>query len=325
MNKKNCLVIGSGSIGERHAKNLVSFFNRKVFVLSRSPNQEFRDEFLNKSEYVSKISQNDLINFRDFEMLVLATPSSIRSKVLEPLKGIKIKVIYTEVPAATDFDSWYRLKELSSLIGARLYPGYNMRFHPGILKLQDLKKSHFLSLRGLFGEFLPDLHKWEDYKFRYEAVKKLGGGPLLTSQHEIDIAILLMGDVDNVSCLMRNTLLDIEAPDHVILNLFHKNGSISNLDLNFFYKQYVRRLELSTEEEIIKYEPFNDGLKIGKREKISFKDFDFNKTYIDSVNDALSNKFDFAPSLESIDHLMKVSDACLKSSENNGKIIKVYK
>ena len=60
MNIKNCLVIGSGSIGERHAKNLAKFFNKKVFVLSRCPDKEFRDEFLNKSEYVTKISQYDL-------------------------------------------------------------------------------------------------------------------------------------------------------------------------------------------------------------------------------------------------------------------------
>lgn len=324
MPTSKCLVIGSGSIGERHAKNLAKIFNKKVYVLSRNNKKNFRDHYLNQSDKVIKISKEDLKKFENLDLAILATPSSIRAEILEPLEHIKIKCIYAEVPAAKSFTSWTKLKNLSLKLNCKLYAGYNMRFHPGIKKLKSLSNSNkFLSLRGIFGEFLPDLHKWENFKFRYEAIKILGGGPLLTSHHEIDIAIYLMGRVKKVSCIMRKTFLDIDADDHVILNLIHENNSISNLDLNFFYKKYVRRLEISTEKEIIRYEPFNDGLSIGEMNMNNFKDYDFNQTYIDSLKEILSNNFYLSPTIEDIDHLMRVSDACLKSSKNDGKIIKV--
>ena len=155
-----------------------------------------------------------------------------------------------------------------------------MRFHPAIENLKSLKNREFLSLRGVFGEFLPSLHKWENYKHRYEALNALGGGPLLTSHHEIDLAIYLIGNVDKVSCIFRNTSLDIDAPDHAILNLFHCNGAISNLDLNFYYRKYVRNFQIATTQDMINYEPFGNGLKIGSENYINYKDFDFNQTYV---------------------------------------------
>ena len=304
-------------------KNLINIFNKNVFVLSRNPQNKFRDQFLNASEKVKKIAKSELKDFDEFEILIFATPSSIRYLSLENADKLKIKNIYTEVPAAISFSHWENLKLYSSNLNAKLYAGYNMRFHPGLIKLKSLSNKNFLSLRGVFGEYLPDLHKWEDYKKRYEAINILGGGPLLTSHHEIDIAILLMGKVEKVSCIMRNTHLDIDSYDHAIVNLFHENNSISNLDLNFFYKEYVRGIEIANSNEIIKYHPFHDGLKIGKEEAISFKDFDFNQTYIDSLSSVFSANYDKLPSLENIDHLMKVSDACLKSSNNDGRLIKV--
>ena len=321
--QEKCLIIGSGSIGERHAKNLIKFFDKQVIVLSRNPKKSFRDSFLNSSEKIKKISLEELKSFEGFDLLIIATPSSIRSNIIEEISFLNIRIVYSEVPAAISFSEWLSLKKICKKIGADLFSGYNMRFHPGIVKLKSLHSDDFLSLRGVFGEYLPDLHQWEDYKFRYEALKKLGGGPLLTSHHEIDIAIFLMGKVKKVSCIMRNTHLDIDSPDHIIVNLFHLNNSVSNLDLNFFYKNYVRRMEIATSNEIISYEPFSEGLKIGNNKIETFKNFDFNQTYIDSIREALSREVQISPSLESIDHLMKVTDACLKSSKNNGKIIKV--
>ena len=132
-----------------------------------------------------------------------------------------------------------------------------------------------------------------------------------------------MGKVESVSCLFRNTSLDIDAPDHAILNLFHFNGAISNLDLNFYYRKYVRNFQIATNLDMINYEPFGKGLKIGKENYINFDDFDFNQTYVDAVNGALSNENQKFPSLTYVDHLMHVTDACLISSKEDGKIIKV--
>ena len=49
----------------------------------------------------------------------------------------------------------------------------------------------------------------------------------------------------------------------------------------------------------------------------------FNKTYIASIKETLSGECSKSPTIEEIDHLMRVTNACLKSNDNNGKIIKV--
>lgn len=323
MKKISCVVIGSGSIGERHTFNLMQFFNKNVAVLSRDKNKRFRNPALNKSEKVCKISRVDLSKITDLELVVIATPSSIRSEILEDFKYINTKYIYTEVPAAISYREWSKLKERALDLEAELIAGYNMRFHPGIERINRLNKNKFLSLRAIFGEFLPDLHKWEDYKVRYEAIKQLGGGPLLTSHHELDIAIKLMGKVLEVSSFSRNTALDIDSHDHVIIKLFHESGSISNIDLNFYYKNYTRRIEIATFENLIIYEPFLSGLKISNEEEYSYQDFDFNKTYLDCISNLFTKTNPNQISNHEVDHLMKVTDACLLSSNENGKIMKV--
>ncbi len=320
--KSNSLVIGSGSIGERHAKNLIKEFNQKVLVLSRFPSKKFRDNFLNESKDISKISYEEVCKYRDFEVVVLATPSSIRSEALKNLENLNIGVIYAEVPAAISSNDLNSLNKKARDMNTFLFPGYNMRFHPGYNEIRSLK-TDFLSFRGIFAEYLPSLHLWENYKDRYEAKLDLGGGPLLTSHHELDIAISLLGKVDSVSCLMKNTFLDIEASDHALINLFHKNGKVSNLDLNFFYREYTRRIEISTSNELIIYEPFSNGLKIGNK-KISYKDFDFNLTYIESMKNALKKEINSeGMSSEDLNHLLKVTDACFLSSASNGIMTKV--
>ena len=112
----------------------------------------------------------------NFESVIIATPSSIQSIALNSLKDSKIGLIYVaEVPAAISFSEWDLLKHKAAELGTNLYAGYNMRFHPGYQKINLLNKLDFVSFRGIFAEYLPALHTWEDYKNRYEAKTSLGG------------------------------------------------------------------------------------------------------------------------------------------------------
>ena len=135
MKKISCVVIGSGSIGERHAFNLMQYFKKNVGVLSRNTNNIFRNPALNKSEKVDKISRFDLSKITDLDLVIIATPSSIRSEILEDFKNINIKYIYTEVPAAISYREWSKLKNIALDFKSELIAGYNMRFHPILQKI----------------------------------------------------------------------------------------------------------------------------------------------------------------------------------------------
>ena len=256
----NAIVLGSGSIGERHARNLLSAFSANVFVVSRSPDTPFRTPLLNDSSSVQKTNTTNLPDL-DWDVCVIATPSSIRSSLLEELPLSDIKSLYAEVPLAISLTEWTKLRELCTLHNIYLHGGYNLRYHPGYKYLKDLKNTQLLSFRAIFGEYLPSNHKWEDHRNRYEAVKSLGGGPLLTSHHELDAALNLLGPVKSLSCFEANTNLVIDAADHTLILLQHESRAISTIDLNFFTPKYTRHSLITTNTSVISFEPFSSGLQ----------------------------------------------------------------
>ena len=71
-----------------------------------------------------------------------------------------------------------------------------MRFHPGIMFLKDLitkKLGNIVNSTFYFGEYLPSMHKYEDYKKTHMAIHEQGGGAVLSLSHQIDLVYYLLG------------------------------------------------------------------------------------------------------------------------------------
>ena len=81
---------------------------------------------------------------------------------------------------------------------------YNLRFHPGLLKLRDLIQTGELGrvfwVRAEAGQYLPDWRPSQDYRQSYTARRDLGGGILLDGSHEIDYLMWLLGKPVDVFC-----------------------------------------------------------------------------------------------------------------------------
>ena len=60
MSNSYFLIFGSGSIGERHALNILNNFDKEVLVVSRYPKKSFREPLLNNSIKVNKISIEEI-------------------------------------------------------------------------------------------------------------------------------------------------------------------------------------------------------------------------------------------------------------------------
>jgi predicted dehydrogenase len=75
--------------------------------------------------------------------------------------------------------------------------GYQLRFHPCFLRLQDIVRSgvlgNLLAVRAAVGEYLPGWHRYEDYRQMYAARADLGGGVILSQIHEFDYLYSLFG------------------------------------------------------------------------------------------------------------------------------------
>ena len=75
--------------------------------------------------------------------------------------------------------------------------GYQSRYHPLVIKLKKIidQKRYGKIIYGNFNflTYLPNFHKYEDYKLSYAAQKKLGGGVIDGLIHEIDLISYFFG------------------------------------------------------------------------------------------------------------------------------------
>ena len=93
------------------------------------------------------------------------------------------------------------------------YVGYQLRFHPAVCRLRDALQNgaigRIIAVRAVVGEYLPNFHRYEDYRSTYAARRDLGGGVVLSQIHELDYLSLLFGTPRRVFA-MGGHLSDLE-------------------------------------------------------------------------------------------------------------------
>jgi predicted dehydrogenase len=226
-------VIGLGSAGTRHARNLLEQGHDVIGFdpvsdppagATRAPSAE---EAIEAAEAV-----------------VVASPSSLHAaqscSALERRRPVLI-----EKPLATTIADAEQV--VAAAAGARVVAAVamNLRFHPGVVELKGLIDTGALG-RILFAQasFGYDLRLWrpqDDYRKSYSARAELGGGVLLDAIHELDYLLWLLGPVASVSAETGHVSeLEIDVEDVAVAALRFGSGALATVDLNFFEPSYRR-------------------------------------------------------------------------------------
>ena len=320
--RKNILIIGLGSIGERHVRNLLKIGAKNIYVVRR---KNKKPRTIKKTDY-SFISCIDDALKLDISAAIIATPTNKHTADLLKLVKSRIPVL-VEVPLSNSLYDLNKINNISKKLKVPILIGHNLKFHPSLLKINQLVKGNkygktYFS-RSQFGEYLPECHPWEDYKKRYEAKKSMGGGPILTSIHEIDHAVWLFGKVKTVTCVAKNLKLPIDVEDTAMIILEHQNKIVSEIQLDFIQRPYTRNIQITSDRGSIEWGLIENNLlvfssKTKKWKKINnVKKYDINQTYIDELihfsEIVLKNKKPLT-SLDDGIHVLKVALGALKSS-----------
>src|SRR5262249_36218301 len=105
--------------------------------------------------------------------------------------------VFVEKPLSADLNGVDELIEEAARRDRVGCVGYQLRFHPALRELGRLVNSgslgHILSIRAQVGEYLPNFHRYEDYREMYASRRELGGGVILSQIHELDYLIMLFG------------------------------------------------------------------------------------------------------------------------------------
>ena len=239
------LIVGYGSVGRRHARNLRELGCRNLLFL-RSGRPDAIDQTPPPGRVVSTLPQALAL---EPLAAVIATPSALHLDAAFPLaeRGCHL---FIEKPLAADRDLEICEKLVAAARNRNLVTmiGCQFRFHPllrGLREgLQAQRLGEVLAARAEWGEYLPDWHPWEDYRDSYAARADLGGGVLLTLIHPIDYLSWLFGNVVEVqgSCRKVASLSTGVPDDWADLDLHFKSGVVGRVHLDYIQKPPVHEL-----------------------------------------------------------------------------------
>jgi predicted dehydrogenase len=242
------LLVGLGSVGQRHARNLRALLGDRVELLAyraRGGGLVPPAEASVTPEAALGIRRVGTLEAGLAERpdaVVIANPTALHLPVARAAVDAGCHV-FIEKPLA---DTWDGVEDFLAAVdrkGVVAAVGYQLRFHPGLARLRELLDGGAvgrpLAARLEFGEYLPAWHPWEDYRQSYAARRELGGGVLLTQIHEIDYACWLFGTPGRVSAVGGHlTDLEVDVEDLVCATLeCGRDGRLFPVELRLDYVQ----------------------------------------------------------------------------------------
>lgn len=235
------VVIGCGSIGQRHINNLLAL-GHEVAAYNRGEERRLavREKF-GVSVYAGL---DEMFERESAQAAVIATPQRLHKE--HALAAARAGLhLFIEKPLSDSLEGLGRLREEVKSRGLITHVGSNMRFHFGPALIREKLETDALGRplwAGLWGGMhLPDWHPDEDYRTMYSAKKDCGGGAVLDFIHEIDLALWFFSRPDRIAAMTsRSGWLEIETEDVVDILLGYKNGLQVNLHLDYLQKPFQR-------------------------------------------------------------------------------------
>lgn len=254
------LVIGAGSIGERHIKNLRSLVPELTLDVFE-PRSERLLEICKKYDDMRSVDSNAIGS--KYDCVIICTPPSSHIELARQafLAGSNV---FIEKPLSSnmkDVDSISLLANENKLIA---FVGYNFRFNRGLQMIKRLvnecKYGKAVHTTSYFGQYLPDWRPWQNYKDSYTANKGMGGGIIHDGSHEVDYLSWIFGLPTYVQSHFSNTdilVADTEAMADVLLKFGDMPGYIH---LDFVRREYRRAVEILCENGIIRWSLSEDSV-----------------------------------------------------------------
>ena len=236
-----CFVIGCGSIGQRHIRNLRSMGFLDIFAYDPVVS---RLEETTRSLGVNACDSVESGLDRKPSAVLVCTPPNLHVSIARQALTCGSHV-FVEKPLGDSLDQIDALINESACRERILYVGYNLRFHAGLLRLKQLIEENTIgrvfSIHAEFGQYLPDWRPGRDYRACYTARGDMGGGVILDGSHELDYVRWLGEEVEAVCCVAgRLGALEMDAEDTAEITLRMKKGLLAHVHLDCIQRGYSR-------------------------------------------------------------------------------------
>lgn len=261
----DALVIGYGSIGQRHTR-LLRDMGIEVSVVSKRFPQD--GVFFN--------SLSAALQAKAYDYFIIANETSAHIEaLLEVLNSDCNGTILVEKPL-------FSKNESIKLNDSTVFVAYNFRFHPLIIHLKEmLLNEKVLSVNAYAGQYLPSWRPLTDYTKGYSASRQRGGGVLRDLSHELDYLTLLFGEWQALhATTTKISNLDILSEDYVQASYITKKNIHVSVELNYIDRINQRYVVVQTDDKTIKIDFINHSFNVnGEVTELDKIDRDY--TYIE--------------------------------------------
>jgi predicted dehydrogenase len=236
----NFLIIGFGSVGSRHARNLKELGISTIIV---EPNAKKHRE-AEEEGYSSFFNLREIGSDCNFEAVIVCSPPVFHVEQTIWALG-KDKKVFLEKPMGLNLDE---CKSLLKYDYSKVFVGYTYRWNPQYLNLKENVENGSVGVPYYanfnIGMNLEDWHPWENYREFFMSSDKLGGGALLDESHFLELAIDLFGLPEAISSLQSKvSSLEIESDDYVFAQLRYKKLLV-DIKLDLFKRPHESLIQV---------------------------------------------------------------------------------
>jgi predicted dehydrogenase len=244
MNIERVLIVGLGSIGQRHLRLARELLHQADIRVLRNQESDSVPEFSNGQFFTVE----NAFAF-DPQIAIIANPATFHLEVAKAL-ALNGTHLLIEKPLSHSTEGVEAFLGDCERQGIVVMTGYNLRYAVSLNKYREMIHDEaigkILSVRCEVGQYLPSWRPGSDYKKGVSANRELGGGVLLELSHELDYLRWIFGEVEWArGTLSRQSDLEIDVEDSAHLVLGFNSDSeghqlIANVNMDFIRQDHTR-------------------------------------------------------------------------------------
>jgi predicted dehydrogenase len=250
MTRHHVLVVGTGSVGLRHARNLHSLGCDVSCVDPREDRLEQAATELSLKNQFTNL-EVALQSAEHLTGVAVCSPPKfhVEQSVLALDAGLPVLL---EKPVSPDLSSCRRLHNRLRN-GGKLLLGYTYRWWGPVRRLKDLVDANTIGAlrhaRFFMSAHLADWHPWEPYQSFFMASRELGGGALLDESHFIDLMLWFFGRPERVFARVEKISdLEITTDDFVEISAAYPSGLRVSIHLDLIGRPHEKQIVIVGEK-----------------------------------------------------------------------------
>jgi predicted dehydrogenase len=277
-------VLGLGSIGLRHARNLLALGAR---VIGFDPSEERRSMLA---------AEGGLPAFHRDEALAAATAAIIASPSGAHFDDMRAGLdagchLFVEKPLSHTNQGLADLLDRANAAGKVVAVGFNLRHHPAVLQAHRIiREGHLgrpLWARLELADYLPHWRPGTDFRQGYANDPK-SGGVIFDIVHEFDLAAFLLGVPEVKACVAAHTgTLGLASEDLADMVLVHPGGAQSQVHVDFVTRPRRRHTLVVGTEATMHLDLDARRLTVLRGDGVTLAEHSFPGAYSDDYQDEM--------------------------------------